>query len=126
MLALVPARPVGAEDPSGDEGPDQAFAPISPFSSWGDFLDQQYADLLPAPGTADERGAAAAALAHGQATPGGMVAGIRASAENRANVDPVVRLYRAFFLRVPDVGGLHHWIGVRRSGSTLGRIADSF
>jgi uncharacterized protein (DUF1501 family) len=38
----------------------------------------------------------------------------------------VVRLYRAFFGRLPDTAGLDHWVQARRSGLTLGEIAEAF
>lgn len=121
LVVLAPLRPASAE-----EGADQRFVPIVPFTSWTDFLDQVYADLLPAPPSASTRLTIADALRHGRTSPGLVVADIRAGADHTANVDPVARLYRAFFLRIPDASGLRHWIAVRRSGWTLGRIADSF
>lgn len=36
------------------------------------------------------------------------------------------RLYRAFFLRRPDAGGLSHWVSVAQSGSSLESVAQSF
>lgn len=120
LLAVVTPQPAAAEPP------DTAYAPIAPFISWTDFLDQQYADLLPAPVAAADRSAAASALRTGSLRPAGVVAAIRDGPEHQADVDPVARLYRAFFLRVPDAGGLVHWIRVRRTGATLGTIAESF
>jgi hypothetical protein len=39
----------------------------------------------------------------------------------------MVRLYRAFLLRIPDKGGLEFWIKRRRTGAwSLTRVADSF
>ncbi len=38
----------------------------------------------------------------------------------------IQRLYRAFFLRDPDPGGLAHWAGLARSGLPLTSIAESF
>ncbi|HEY4376680.1 MAG TPA: DUF4214 domain-containing protein, partial [Acidimicrobiales bacterium] len=36
------------------------------------------------------------------------------------------RLYRAYFLRIPDQGGLAFWIGKRRAGTSLTAISNSF
>lgn len=44
----------------------------------------------------------------------------------RAHVDPIVRIYQAFFLRLPDSGGLRYWIGRSASGLTIERIANTF
>jgi hypothetical protein len=39
---------------------------------------------------------------------------------------PVVRLYFAYFLRIPDYAGLNFWLNSRRSGSSLDFISNSF
>jgi len=38
----------------------------------------------------------------------------------------VIRLYKAFFGRLPDSAGLDHWVDARRSGLGLIRIAEAF
>ena len=38
----------------------------------------------------------------------------------------IVRLYRAYFGRLPDTAGLDHWVEARRSGMTLAQISDAF
>ena len=38
----------------------------------------------------------------------------------------VVRLYRAYFGRLPDTAGLDHWVAARRSGMTLVQISAAF
>ncbi|WP_421121965.1 DUF4214 domain-containing protein [Aquihabitans daechungensis] len=55
-----------------------------------------------------------------------LVQALRTSSENVANVDPVTRLYSAYFLRIPDAGGLVYWIGKRRRGAKLDTISQSF
>lgn len=68
-----------------------------------------------------------ASLASGEQTPGEVVAGLRDSTDHRESVDPVTRLYRAFYLRIPDKAGLEFWIARRRTGAwKLVRIADHF
>ena len=49
------------------------------------------------------------------------------STEYQNNVAPVVRLYFAYFNRLPDTGGLTFWINSYTSGShSLNQISDSF
>jgi hypothetical protein len=49
------------------------------------------------------------------------------SAEFQSGAAPIVRLYFAFFNRIPDFGGLMYWIGNLRSGFySLDQIASSF
>lgn len=38
----------------------------------------------------------------------------------------IIRLYRAFFGRLPDSSGLDHWVDARRSGASLIAVADVF
>ena len=49
------------------------------------------------------------------------------STEFQNNVAPVVRLYFAYFNRLPDTSGLSYWISEYTSGNrTLAQISDSF
>jgi hypothetical protein len=57
---------------------------------------------------------------------GDLAAALRRSADNVKNVDPVARLYAAYFLRVPDTAGMTHWIAQSRRGTTLADISKSF
>lgn len=58
--------------------------------------------------------------------PGDLVATLRDGTDATANVDPVIRLYSAYFLRPPDKAGLNFWLDRRRGGSTLSKISDTF
>ncbi|MCU1370617.1 MAG: Alkaline phosphatase [Ilumatobacteraceae bacterium] len=99
----------------------------APFASWGAMVDRFYLDMLGRPPTATERTDRVAQLAAGTITPGGLVAALRLDPDNVNNVDPVTRLYRAYFLRIPDKGGLTYWIRQRRvNGKKLNTISDSF
>ena len=41
-------------------------------------------------------------------------------------IDPVIRLFFAYFLRKPDPSGLNYWLGKRRAGTTLNKISSTF
>src|SRR5262245_48085404 len=41
-------------------------------------------------------------------------------------VAPVVRLYSAYFLRIPDYPGLNYWLGQARAGLPLEQISGHF
>ena len=98
---------------------------LPPFAQLVSFVDQQYRDLVGRPANAAEQSAGAAQI-DGGGTPGSIVLQLRRSREDRGHVDPVARLYFAFFLRVPDAGGMQYWIGRVRNGTTLVTIADRF
>jgi hypothetical protein len=112
-----------ASDPTEEVTP---RSPWSPFTSWGAMVDRIHADLLGRPPTASQRTGWVADLSAGDVTPGGMVAALRADPDQVGNVDPVTRLYRAYFLRIPDRGGLVYWIGRRRGGRSLSSISSTF
>jgi hypothetical protein len=38
----------------------------------------------------------------------------------------IIRLYLAYFGRLPDSSGLDHWVRARRAGATLSAVSDSF
>ena len=55
-----------------------------------------------------------------------LISDLRASADNTGNVDPVARLYSAYFLRNPDPGGFHYWLTKKRNGTNLSAISNTF
>jgi hypothetical protein len=85
------------------------------FGSWEDLVTLHHRAIIGRAPTAAERTSWVAALDAGTKTPGQLDDALRRSSENVANVDPVVRLYRAFLGRVPDAGGLRFWIARKRN-----------
>ena len=78
------------------------------------------------PPTAGELSGWLARLDAGTLTVGGLVDEVRDGADALANVDPTIRLYSAYLVRVPDAGGLNFWLRRRRAGYTLSRISSFF
>jgi hypothetical protein len=110
-----------------------APAAYVPFASWEDFVTQQFVDLTGKAPTATELATWVADLEAGSSTravakvKGDLITALRRGTDNVTNVDPVVRLYRAYFLRAPDAGGLDYWVARRRNGTwSLRRISDYF
>jgi hypothetical protein len=48
------------------------------------------------------------------------------SEEFGGRIAPIVRLYFAYFLRIPDYGGLMYWIDQFSNGQSLEAISDAF
>jgi glucose/arabinose dehydrogenase len=48
------------------------------------------------------------------------------SAEFQGVISPVARMYFAYFLRIPDYGGLQFWINYYKAGNSLAAISDAF
>lgn len=91
------------------------------------FARQQYRDLLAREG--DYYGVRhwTYQLDNAGSSRAGMIQQFLASAEQQAVIAPVVRLYFAYFLRVPDYAGLSFWIAQHRGGNaTLPQISQSF
>lgn len=65
-------------------------------------------------------------LQAGTSTVGDLVADLRGSNDHVSIIDPVTRLYFAYFLRSPDADGLDYWIGQRRGGRSLVSTSDFF
>lgn len=98
----------------------------TPFASWGAYVDRQCLDFFGGPCTADSRAEWVAFLTTYPTARGELVRALRETAHHTTYVDPVARLYRAFYLRHPDRSGLQYWIGQRSSGKGLFWIANFF
>ena len=99
---------------------------VSPFPSLAAFVARQHADLLGRPATAAERDEWVAHLRDGSRRPEDLIIALRATTDHTGRVDPVVRLYQAYFRRTPDAAGLRYWIGERRAGRTIYAMSQAF
>ena len=97
-----------------------------PFDSWDEWVRKIFVSLLGRSPSTGEYSAWRASLAAGTRTPGDVVATIRRGTDHSTNVDPVARLYRAYFLRNPEAAGLMYWVASRRSGRTLPSVSQFF
>lgn len=122
LPGATPAAAGSGEGWLGDFGPEGP----APFASWSALVRRLHLDLLGRSATAPEMAQWVEPLRSGEVTPADLVVALRGSDDHTGNVDPIVRLYRAYLLRVPDPGGLGYWIKVRRGGRTLSKISDSF
>ena len=116
----IPQNPASGNVAAGPFVPDTARRPIAGAK----------APSSEAPAMAP-RGTAAPALPVRQHTPGSKehvqaIATAIASEESRINVEPIARLYFAFFNRFSDYEGLNYWIDERGNGASLESIADEF
>ena len=90
------------------------------------FVMQQYLDFLGRDGDADGIAYWKGELDNGTLTRADCVNSFVFSDEFQAKVAPVARIYLAYFLRIPDTGGLEFWINEKLSGKTISDISDSF
>ncbi|WP_421121636.1 DUF4214 domain-containing protein [Aquihabitans daechungensis] len=128
---------VNAEGTGVASAPSSAITPVapataySPFASWSAFVTRQYVDLTTKAPTSSQLSSWVSQLNAGTKTKGDLDDALRRGDENLRNVDPVVRVYRAFLGRAPDAGGLQFWIKRKRNVApaktwTVTQIATEF
>jgi hypothetical protein len=111
---------------AGDGQPGPLSEPlVLPVGPAGAFVDRLSKDFLGRSATTTERSARTASLADGSATPAELVGTYQASPEFQRR-SPVIRLYRAYFLRLPDASGLAYWTGRSQAGVRLVAISEQF
>jgi hypothetical protein len=117
---------ITAVNPVGSSAAATTVATVAPFSSLGAFVDRQHLDFEGRSPTASQRAAAISALDAGTTSPTAYIDARRASTWFDGAYGPATRLYRAYFLRLPDPSGLDYWAGRRRAGVTLDKISQQF
>lgn len=98
---------------------------LLPFTSVDRFVQQQYADLISRPATSTELADLRGRIQAGTTTPAAAIEEVAAKPE-WATLDPLTRIYYAYFGRTPDTGGLTYWLGKRRSGTKVSEISNQF
>jgi lysophospholipase L1-like esterase len=122
----VLAYQVTAQNAIGTSPPAQSVATVAPFASVQDFVVQQHEDFTGAAPSAQTAATDAAALVAGTETPAAFVERLRALEWFDGAYGPATRLYKAYFLRLPDPSGLDYWARSRRNGRTLSSISQQF
>jgi uncharacterized delta-60 repeat protein len=90
-----------------------------------EFVLQQYRDFLSREGDAAGVAYWRGRLEDGTTTRGAVASSFLASPEFQGRVAPIARLYFAYFLRVPDYGGLLHW-ATFRDAHQLPAVSNAF
>lgn len=99
---------------------------VAPFRTVDDFVHRQHVDLALRPPTAAEASDWRSRLTSGSARPSALVTQLAVAPTWSTPVGSVTRLYRAYFLRLPDTDGLSYWVDRRRAGTSLASISASF
>jgi predicted acyl esterase len=94
------------------------------FGGWSGFVARQLKDFT---GSSPASAVAAGVTAiEGGQSPLDFVVAQRRTAAQQTNVDPVTRLYWAYFQRTPDASGQAYWVRKRQGGTTLIRVSNHF
>jgi len=99
---------------------------IPPFTNPAWFIARVRGDLAAGPLTVLQQNAALADLASGATTPAGLTADAVEGPQWDAIIGPVSRLYRAYYLREAEAGGLTYWEGRRRRGLSIAAMSQLF
>ncbi|MDQ6696279.1 MAG: DUF4214 domain-containing protein [Actinomycetota bacterium] len=103
--------------------------PATTFAPWSTstaFITQQYVDFLDRRPNSAEVAQWTTQLDGGSKTPADLVEWIIQQPGSADCIAPLIRLYMAFFGRLPDNYGLLYWISRVRRGASLDDIADDF
>ncbi|MCU1356918.1 MAG: hypothetical protein JWM89_2336, partial [Acidimicrobiales bacterium] len=117
---------VKAFTPGGEGAPSAMSAYVlPPFKTIDAFTNQQYLDFQARAASSAELSAWRNVIAAGTSTPVGRL-DTQVMSTRWQQQSPVIRLFRAYFLRLPDLGGLNYWTNKRRAGKSLDWISQSF
>jgi len=98
----------------------------TPLNSTAEFVRQQYRDFLNREADSGGLNYWVNIIDSGTMTKAQVIESFFWSQEFGVKIAPIVRLYFAYFLRIPDYVGLQYWIGQYDSGMSLAAISDFF
>ena len=126
-FTLTAINAVG-QGPGAVSGPVQPFVGTlySPFSSYDKLVIQQYRDFLGRSPTSTELATERQRLIGHEDSPESLIDRLAHGVRFGDTYGPVARLYFAYFLRAPDLGGLDHWRERYRTGTSLAAISQAF
>lgn len=98
---------------------------ILPFTTVSAFTSQTFADFALRPPTAAEADAWKTPLTNDTSSGQALIAANVGTAAWDVR-SPVIRLFRAYFGRLPDLSGLDYWVGKYRAGTKVSAISSGF
>lgn len=109
---------------TGPNGTLSAWA-LPPFPTLDSFTNRQHLDFAGRAATTAERSAWASSIGAGTLTP---AAAIDQAVDfvHWAKQSPNIRLYQAYFKRLPDASGLTYWSNKSRTGTSIYKISSTF
>ncbi|MCU1369712.1 MAG: hypothetical protein JWO77_906 [Ilumatobacteraceae bacterium] len=111
------------EDGSGPSAP--FLTTFLPFRTFDEYIDRQFRDLIGHAPSAAERSEARGTWVYNHDA-SGLVSHLIDTGRAPQAVEPIARLYRAYFGRDADIGGLRYWVHQREAGATLARVSEQF
>jgi hypothetical protein len=99
---------------------------VHPLTNAARFVTQQYRDFLNREPLIVEQVGWTTDIESGKRSRTDLATRLLTSAEYIDVAHPNIRLYEAYFNRIPDVGGLKYWMDVRRQGYSIDLVSDQF
>lgn len=109
---------------SGKTNPN--LIPLHEFDSATAFVQRQYQDLLGRSPGFGELNTTVLGLENGTLQPADVIGSLANRPERIDLRHPVIRLYFAYFGRVPDHAGMDYWVGQRAAGKKLDWMSSAF
>ena len=126
-VAAVNAGGTGPWSPWLEAAKQSDLTDYDKFPTTASFVARQYQDFLGRAPTAAETDATVKALVNGSVTPAKLMEALARDPQRVQQRQPVIRLYRAYFRRGADHGGLVYWSTQRRFGTkSLDDVSASF
>ncbi|MCU1453057.1 MAG: hypothetical protein JWN46_1203, partial [Acidimicrobiales bacterium] len=113
----------------GGSGPSSAYSgdAVPPFHTVDGFVRQQYLDFTGALPTAAQLADWTSKITDQTRSAFATIDLATQLPQWGPQIDPITRLYQAYFKRIPDTGGLGYWLKQRRSGAAgLANVSDGF
>ena len=126
MAALRDAVAARMDDDTTPPPPPPPSMSWTPFATVEDLVWRQYVDVLGHPGTYAARLWWHQALTAGTTNRNALVSGLVNSGEAERRNGSIVRLYLAYFGRVPDHSGIRYWWAQREAGATVRYVSQAF
>ncbi|MCU1352329.1 MAG: domain protein beta Propeller [Acidimicrobiales bacterium] len=123
---LVRNDPPGAQLTARDAFTRDTTVPFAPFDGFESLIEQQTKDFVDAALTPAGMAELKARIVNGEQTPAQLVDELAHGPVWAGKRAPLTRLYWAFFLRIPDLDGLVHWVGKLQAGKSLAWVAAQF
>jgi hypothetical protein len=113
-------------------GPTSGLSPVviplvdGPFNDVDGLINREFSDIVHRAPTTAEVLTYRTDLDNGTMTPGAFVVKLMQGTTNTNSVNPIIRLYLAYFKRLPDAGGLTFWSTKVRGGESKTIASNSF
>lgn len=121
--SIGPTSTTTTPPPTTTTPPPPPASPYAPFASAAAFASQQHLDFLGRTPTSSWLNAATRDLTRARTSPEALVERLVNDRGVTTVVNPVIRLYQAYFGGIPTFEGVRYWVNVARAGTPLDTVS---